>query len=52
MINAKLQEMQCRNNVATTRFSFGFYALMINYQYFACPVHVFFLLKPGLLVTT
>jgi hypothetical protein len=50
MIGAKLQEIQCRNNVATTRLVFGFYALMINYQCFACSVHVFFLLKPDLLV--
>lgn len=50
MINTKLQKMQCRNNVATTRFSFGFYVLVINYQYFACPVHGFLLLKLGLLL--
>lgn len=35
MINTKLQKMQCRNNVATTRSIFGFYVLIVNYQYFA-----------------
>ncbi len=35
MTNAKLQEMQCGNNVATTRLMFGFYVLMVNYQCFA-----------------
>jgi hypothetical protein len=47
MINTKLQKMQCRNNVATTRSIFGFCALMINYQCFACSVQQFLLLKSG-----
>jgi len=45
MINAKLQEMQCGYNVATTRLMFGFYVLVVNYQYFTRSVQRFFLLK-------